>query len=170
MQPLDELEKQEERHEINARTFEELGYDRAAAYHRSEAQATRMERYYNKKKNAWSSYYKINDWVKLKNLGKTKFEFVWKGPYVIVGLGITPDTYYLMDMQGRRLDGSVAQDNLAPWTAPLTSNQDYSYDPTPREQVEPAPLPNRSCEGKNEDYLKKKKKIGIPIPVPRNSD
>ena len=170
MQPLDELERMEERHEINARTFEELGSDRAAAYHRSEAQATRMERYYNQKKHASSSYYKIQDWVKLKNFGKTKFEFNWKGPYVVVGFGITPDTYYLMDMQGRRLDGAVAQDNLAPWTAPLTSNQDFSYDPTPREQADAAAALNRACEGRTENYIKRKKKIGIPIRVPRNPD
>ena len=168
MQPLDELEKQEERQEIAARTFEELGYDRAAAYQRSEAQATRMERYYNTKKKAASAYYDLNDLVKLKNFGKSKFEFSWKGPYMIVGFGITPDTYYLMDMRGQRLDNTVAQDNLAPWLAPLTANQNYTYDPTPREDIDPTPVNEKACEGKTESYFDKKKKIGIPIRVPSN--
>jgi hypothetical protein len=92
MQPLDELEKMEERHEFNARTFEELGYDRAASYHRSVAQAKRMEKYYNTKKKTSDHRYEIGDMVKLKNYGKTKFEFSWKGPYSIVGGGIVPGT------------------------------------------------------------------------------
>lgn len=170
MQPLDEMEKLEQRQEINARTFEELGYNRAAAYHKSEAQATRMQRYYNIKKKATSSFYDLNDLVKLKNYGKSKFEFSWKGPYTIVGFGIMPDTYYIMDMRGQRLDNTIAQDNLAPWLAPLTSNQEFSYDPTPREDIPAAPPPPKFSEGKTDNYYNQKKKIGIPIRVPRNPD
>ena len=81
---------------------------------------------------------------------------------------MVPDTYYLMDTQGRRLDNTVAQDNLAPWLAPLTSNQDYSYDPTLREEVVAVPTPDRACEGMTQNYHKLKRKIGIPIRVPTN--
>jgi hypothetical protein len=107
--------------------------------------------------------------VKLKNYGKSKFEFSWKGPYHVVGFGIVPSTYYLMDSTGKRMDYTVAQDNMAPWLAPLGSNQEYRYDPTPREIVDPASaLVDRSCEGKTDRYKDLKKRVGIPIRVPSN--
>jgi transposase InsO family protein len=168
MKPLEEVEKMEENNEFTARTLEELGQARAASYFKSKEQAGRMERYYNLKKNVISGAYEINDWVKMKNFGKTKFEFDWKGPYTIVGYGIAPETYYLMDSRGQRLDNVVAQDNLAPWLEPLTSNQNYFYDPTPREDAEPAVLNEKACEGKTEAYFAKKRKTGIPIRVPSN--
>lgn len=168
MMPLDELEQKEDRHEFNARTFDELGYDRAAAFHRTEAQATRMQRYYDIKKKTVGSFYDLNDMVKIKNFGKTKFEFAWKGPYIVVGFGVTPDAYYLMDMQGRRFDNTWAQDNMAPWLAPLTSNQDYVYNPAPQNTEPEAPPPVRACEGKTDDYATRKRRIGIPIRVPSN--
>jgi hypothetical protein len=168
MQPLDEVEKMEERHEFSARTFEELGYDRSAAYHRSVAQAARMEKYYNAKKKTENHAYEIGDMVKLKNYGKTKFEFSWKGPYSVVGYGLVPGTYQIMDMRGQRLDYSIAQDNLAPWLVPLLSNQEYSYDPIVRELVDVSDVTKRSCEGKSDRYKQAKKKIGIPIRVPKN--
>jgi transposase InsO family protein len=168
MAPLDKLEEMEDRQDFTARTFDDLGYKRAAAYHRSEAQAVRMERYYNVKKKTVGSAYDLNDMVKLKNYGKTKFEFSWKGPYVVVGFGIIPGTYHLMDMRGCRLDYAIAQDNLAPWLSPLGSNADYRYDPTPRESMEPASVAVKSCEGITDQYKSMKKKIGIPIKVPRN--
>jgi len=170
MQPLDELEKMEERHDFNARTFDELGHDRAASYHRSVAQATRMEKYYNSKKKTSDHKYDIGDMVKLKNFGKTKFEFSWKGPYSVVGYGIVQGTYHIMDMRGQILDYSIAQDNLAPWLAPLLSNQDYSYDPTPREIIDVVDMNSKSCEGKTNRYREMKKKIGIPIRVPANTN
>ena len=169
MIPLDELEEMEEKHEFIARVFDELGYDRAAAYHNSEAQAVRMNKYYDIKKKTKGSYYDINDMVKLKNFGKSKFEFSWKGPYHVVGFGIVPSTYYLMDSNGKRIDYTVAQDNLAPWLAPLGSNQDFAYNPT-LEEIDPAvPLAEyRSCEGRTERYDKLTKRIGIPIRLPTN--
>ena len=127
-----------------------------------------MERYYNVKKKTVGSAYDLNDMVKLKNYGKTKFKFSWKGPYVVVGFGIIPGTYHLMDMRGCRLDYAIAQDNLAPWRSPLGSNADYRYDPTPRESLEPASVAVKSCEGITDQYKSMKKKIGIPIKVPRN--
>ena len=168
MQPLDEIEKMEERHEFSARNFDELGYDRSAAYHRSVAQAARMEKYYNSKKKTGNQRYEIGDMVKLKNFGKTKFEFSWKGPYSVVGNGVASGTYQIMDMRGQRLDYSIAQDNLAPWLAPLLSNQEYSYGPTVKEIVDASHVSNRSCEGKSDRCRQSKKRIGIPIPVPKN--
>jgi hypothetical protein len=67
------------------------------------------------------------------------------------------------------LDYSIAQDNLAPWLAPLLSNQEYTYDPTVREIVDVPDVGDRSCEGKTDRYKQAKKKIGIPIRVPANS-
>ncbi len=54
-----------------ARTFEDLGYDRAAAYRNSESQALRMKKYYDITKKTEGSCYEINDMKKLKNYGKT---------------------------------------------------------------------------------------------------
>jgi hypothetical protein len=67
--PLDELEKAEERQEQTGRTFDELGDARTAAFHRSQAQATRMARYYDDKYRTHSGKFELNDWVKLKNMG-----------------------------------------------------------------------------------------------------
>ncbi len=78
------------------------------------------------------------------------------------------ETYYLMDTRGQRIDNVVAQDNLAPWLEPLTSNQNYFYDPTPREDAEPTVLTKKACEGKTDAYFAKKRKTGIPIRVPSN--
>ncbi|KAH9274703.1 hypothetical protein BASA83_002900 [Batrachochytrium salamandrivorans] len=44
MVPLDDVERMEEAAEKTARSFDELGYARAAAYHRSKAQAETMRR------------------------------------------------------------------------------------------------------------------------------
>jgi hypothetical protein len=169
MAPLDKLEKMEENHEFIARTFDELGDNRAAAYHHSESQALRMKKYYDNTKRTEGSYYQINDMVKLKNHGRTKFEFNWKGPYHIVGFGIVPSTYYIMDSNGKRLDYCIAQDNLAPWLAPLGTNQNFMYDPVVRDLDTAAPAPTgKSCEGVTDRYSNLKKRIGIPIKVPSN--
>ncbi|KAH9244974.1 hypothetical protein BASA81_017581 [Batrachochytrium salamandrivorans] len=87
MAPLDEIERMEERAEHTARNFDDLGMERAAAYHRSVAQAKAM-----RLRNKWDPestdyYFKIGDWVKLKHHSKTKFEFDWKGPYHVVDVG-----------------------------------------------------------------------------------
>lgn len=166
MQPLDALEQQEERQELTARTFEELGDARTAAYHRGQAQATRMSCYYDKINKTKSGRFDLNDWVKLRNMGKTKFEFKWKGPYLVVGFGFAPDTYHLMDMDGRRSDTAVSQDLLSPWLG--DNDKGYRYDPTTREQTEPADA-QRFTTGRDENYKKKKKRIGIPIRVPSNN-
>ncbi|KAH6561474.1 hypothetical protein BASA62_009801 [Batrachochytrium salamandrivorans] len=81
--------------------FDELGYARAAAYHRSKAQAEAMRRRHNLDPNSEDYHYEIGDMVKLKHHAKTKFQFDWKGPYHIVDVGF-PGTYWLMDPQGRR--------------------------------------------------------------------
>ena len=169
MAPLDDLEKMEEREEFTARTFEDLGYARASAYHKSKAQALRMKKYYDNTKKTDGSHYDLNDWVKIKNFGKTKFEFNWKGPYYVVGYGIAPCTYYLMDSNGKRLDSTVTQDNMAPWLVPLGDNQNYFYHPTLKDIEEAAPLAQyRSCEGVINRSKAVKKRIGIPIRVPSN--
>ena len=52
----------------------------------------------------------------MRNHGQSKFEQRWKGPFVIADVGF-PGTYWLMQMDGRRLDNTVNQAELAPWLA-----------------------------------------------------
>jgi hypothetical protein len=56
---------------------------------------------------------------------------------------------------------------LAPWIEPKSSDKAYRYDPTPREETEPASA-TRFTTGKDDDYRQKRKRIGIPIRVPSN--
>ncbi|KAH6601591.1 hypothetical protein BASA50_001449 [Batrachochytrium salamandrivorans] len=132
MVPLDDVELMEEAAEKTARGFDELGYARAAAYHRSKAQAEAMRRRHNLDPNSEDYHYEIGDMVKLKHHAKTKFQFDWKGPYHIVYVGF-PGTYWLMDPQGRRFDSTVNERDLAPWLTQTDSNQEYFYDGTKRD-------------------------------------
>jgi hypothetical protein len=141
MAPLDELEAREARLEFNARELEELGQDRAAAYHRSLAQAENMKRRLDLDPNAENHYFSEGDMVKLKHHTKTKFEFIWKGPYFIAKLA-HPGTYWLMNPQGVWSDSTVNQRDLAPWLSATTDNYNYFYDGSSREQTEPAPAPS----------------------------
>ncbi|KAH9244754.1 hypothetical protein BASA81_017811 [Batrachochytrium salamandrivorans] len=75
MAPLDDVELMEERAELTAREFDELGQHRTAAYHRSVAQAKAMQTRNNWDPNSEDYYYKKGDWVKLKHHSKTKTEF-----------------------------------------------------------------------------------------------
>ena len=145
MEDLDELEKREARQEFTARTLDELGQARAAAYHRSLAQAEKMQRRGNIDPEASDHYFKEGEWVKLKHHAKTKFEFTWKGPYVVVKLG-HPGTYWLMNTNGVWLDSTINQRDLAPWRATTKDNEDYFYDGTNRILTPPAPPPVRGNE------------------------
>ncbi|KAH9256184.1 hypothetical protein BASA81_005682 [Batrachochytrium salamandrivorans] len=114
MMPLDQVEQMEERAKFTARSLEEIGQVRSAAYARSKAQAEAM-----RIRNKWDPdsddyYFKIGDMVKLKNHTKNKFEFDWKGPYHIVDVGY-PGTYWIMEPSGRRFDSTVSELDLAPW-------------------------------------------------------
>ena len=131
MAPLSQLEQLEARSEFTARELEEMGQERAAAYERSVAQARRMA---TSRPDGDSSdfYFDIGDWVKLKHFDRGKFEFKWTGPYHVVQLG-HPRTYWLMAPDGRRLDSTVNEEHLAPWTARIDDNQDFFYDGTNRE-------------------------------------
>ncbi|KAH9244120.1 hypothetical protein BASA81_018502 [Batrachochytrium salamandrivorans] len=133
MAPLDEIERMEERAEHTARNFDDLGMERAAAYHRSVAQAKAM-----RLRNKWDPestdyYFKIGDWVKLKHHSKTKFEFDWKGPYHVVDVG-HPGTYWLMEPEGRRLDSTVSEVDLAPWLQSTQENITF-FDGTHRSKI-----------------------------------
>lgn len=131
MEPLDEIEAKEARSEFTARTLDELGQVRAAAYHRTLAQAEKMKKNVVVDPDAPTHYFQIGDWVKMKHHSKLKFEFKWKGPYVVVKLG-HPGTYRLMEPGGRWLDAAVNQRDLAPWLARTIDDQDYFYDGTSR--------------------------------------
>ena len=140
MAPLDELEQREARLEFTARELDELGLDRAAAYHRSVAQAERIRNRIQVDPDSPDYYFSIGDMVKMKHHSKEKFEFSWKGPYQVVQLG-HPGTYWLMTPRGNWLDSTVNQNNLAPFTATLNDNEDFFYDGTSRQVESPAPNP-----------------------------
>jgi hypothetical protein len=55
-----------------------------------------------------------------------------------VGLGY-PGTYFLMAPDGRCLESTVNQRDLAPWLANTTNNQDYFYDGSERQVTEASP-------------------------------
>ena len=99
----------EEREEFRARSLEDLGILRQEGYLRSVKQAQTMKQYYDETKAAERDMhaFAINNWVKMKHHGKTKFEFNWRGPYYITKLG-PAGTYYLMDARGRHLDSAIA--------------------------------------------------------------
>jgi hypothetical protein len=140
MAPLDELEEREARLEFTARELEELGQDRAAAYHRSLAQAERIRNRIQVDPETPEYYFSIGDTVKMKHHSKEKFEFSWKGPYQVVKLG-HPGTYWLMTPRGNWLDSTVNQSDLSPFTANLDDNESFFYDGTARQVESPAPNP-----------------------------
>lgn len=134
MAPLDEIEELEKRGEIIARTFEEMGDSRRAAFERSKMQAELMRKRNNLDPDAPDYYFKVGDWVKLKNHTAQKFEFDWKGPYVIVDVGF-PGTYWLMTPDGRRFDNTTNEADLAPWLAVTKPNENYFYDGSRRRRT-----------------------------------
>jgi hypothetical protein len=109
--------------------------DRAAAFIRTELQAERIRRRNPPPPpDATSHYFKVNDWVKVKNHRRNKFEFDWKGPYYVVSLG-HPGTYRLMEPSGRRLPSVVNQADLAPWLHPTQPGVSFFYGPPTRSMV-----------------------------------
>lgn len=87
-----------------------------------------MKLRHNLDENAPEYQYKVGEWVKLKNYGKNKFEFNWKGSYAIVDAGYT-GTYWLMNPSGRRLPSTINQRDLAPWLS-SSMNNGFFYDAT----------------------------------------
>jgi hypothetical protein len=146
MAPLDEIELMEERGQFTARTLDELGHHRAAAYERSRVQAEAMRRRHNFDPNSPLYRYKVGDWVKYRHHDRMKFEYRWKGPYVVVDVGF-PGTYWLMSPDGRRFDSTTPESDLRPW---LGSPDNEFYDGTRRsrpsegEVLHPAPEPPAS--------------------------
>ena len=111
MVPLNELEIQELRHTTTLRELDSLGQSRAAAYLRSVEKAAKMRQRGVPEDTAINHFFEIGDMVKLKRHAKSKFEFRWKGPYHIVGLGHA-GVYSLMAPDGRQLDTPVDQRDL----------------------------------------------------------
>jgi hypothetical protein len=131
MRPLDEEEYDEFCAEYTARELDILGEHRAAAYHRSLQQASKMKNKTNDD-NVDDYHFDIGDMVKLKHHGKTKFEFKWKGPYYILRRG-HPGTYFLISPRGDVWNSSVNQFDLAPWLSRTEDNVTFFYDGTSRE-------------------------------------
>jgi hypothetical protein len=126
MQPLDGEEAEEALDETMAKGLEELGQHRAAAYFKTRKQ---YEELLKNQQNLKTHYFDLGDWVKIKNHARAKFEFRWKGPYIIANLG-PPGVYYLKDMNGNDLQSPWNQSNMAPWLANTKDNQNFYYDGT----------------------------------------
>lgn len=114
MQPLDQIELMEERHEFIARQFEDLGMARRAATERSLAQAEAMRRRDPSSSERGAHRFEIGDWVKVKIHNRTKWDRRWAGPFMIVKLSF-PHTYYLMTFRGDWLNTPINEERLAPW-------------------------------------------------------
>jgi transposase InsO family protein len=117
--------------DFETRNLETLERARGIAYMRSVKQADEMKKRFQHVENSSDYYFKINDWVKLKRHDSKKLEFSWKGPYFVVDVGF-PGTYWLMDPNGRRLDATVNQSDLAPWRTNVQDNQSFFHDGTSR--------------------------------------
>jgi hypothetical protein len=116
--PLDAVEAQIQRDEFTARELQELGQARGSAFLRSKTQYDQLN------SNEKDFYFKVDDWVKMKDFTKTKFKFTWKGPYIIQGFGYFP-TYWLRKPNGEMVKNLVSQNNLAPWISRLQDNEEY---------------------------------------------
>jgi hypothetical protein len=120
LESLDDVERRAAVEGWTNRELEDLGADRGQAYLRTQASKSKM----NAKSDDF--YFKIDDWVKIKNYQKLKFQFTWKGPYVVHGYGHFP-TYWLRDMKGEFIKSVVNQANMAPWTARVEDHEDFFY-------------------------------------------
>jgi hypothetical protein len=108
----------------------DLAERRGQAYDRSMRQAERMAARDTREPEdevVEGYHYQVNDWVKLKNMERNKFEFRWIGPYHIQRLGNHPRSYYVQDGRGQIRPHPVAETNLAPWLADLQDNEEYSF-------------------------------------------
>jgi RNase H-like domain found in reverse transcriptase/Reverse transcriptase (RNA-dependent DNA polymerase)/Integrase zinc binding domain/Retroviral aspartyl protease len=115
MQPLDQIEQMEERHEFIARQFDELGLARRAATERSLAQAEAMRlRNSDPDDEEVDHRFEIGDWVKLRMKKKNKWDRQWAGPFMIVKLHF-PHTYFLMTFRGDWLPTPINEERLARW-------------------------------------------------------
>ena len=117
LRPLDEVESRIAREGFTNRELEDLGVGRGQAFIRTQAQ---------RESTTTNVKEKLDDWVKLKNYQKKKFEFSWIGPFIVHGYGYFP-TYWLTKPNGELLKSLVNQANLAPWTARVVENEDYFY-------------------------------------------
>ena len=103
-----------------ARSLEDLGASRAAAFFREEAQATRMKRRYDATNSASDSpTFPVGSYVKMRHHDKRKFEFHWVGPFIVLDHG-PGSTYRLMRPDGSCLDSLIHQDQLAPYSSSAT--------------------------------------------------
>jgi hypothetical protein len=141
LEPLDDVERRVAVEGWTNRELEDLGVDRGQAYLRTQASKAVL----NSREEDF--YFKPDDWVKLKNFGKTKFQFTWKGPYIVHSYGYFP-TYWLRTPNGEILANLVNQSNLAPWTTRLENNEDYFFGFERAEEIEYA---DPFLEGENDD-------------------
>jgi hypothetical protein len=108
---------------MTSRELRLLGQARAAALNSSQRQARQMsskqpdrsqDGTQNNESPPSTHGYQVNDWVKLRNHARLKFQLRWKGPYIIREIG-PHGTYYLMKPDGTFLSNPANQVDLRPW-------------------------------------------------------
>jgi hypothetical protein len=138
--PADDEDRRLWRIERTAQELEDMGYCRAAAYGRSLQQANDWT-----KNQEESDYrFKIGDLVKRRRFKVKKFEEYWRGPYYIVEYG-PPFTYWLQDMQGKRLRSLVNESHLVLWV-------ERAKDLDPQNRVPSGMIVNEIEELEIDDY------------------
>jgi hypothetical protein len=93
------------------RDLTRLGQHRALALKRSQQNAAA---YAARHPEGTGPTFIVGEYVKLKNFTKTKFQFNWKGPYIVDGIG-SNNFYYLMRPDGTKLKPPYNGCHLAPW-------------------------------------------------------
>ena len=115
----------------------QLGQARAAALLRSEKQVETMRHRQNTSVRVQPSILNVGEFVKYKDQAKNKCDPVFKGPFIVYGVG-PHDTYYLKTVSGTELKHPVNRMYLEPYT----TLQDYAekthlISPNAQPRVEP---------------------------------
>ena len=134
--PLDEAERRIAVEDYTDRELEGLEVARGEAYLRTQAQKEK------------DFYFKLDDWVKIKNHQKLKFQYSWKGPYIVHGFGYFP-TYWLSYPNGKFVKSLLNQSNMAPWTARLEETEDFFYG---FEENESSDSPEQDLDALEEEF------------------
>jgi transposase InsO family protein len=102
--------------DISLRTSHELirlGQHRYEALKRSQAQAAEYVAAQDPASPVIT--FEIGQYVKLKNFTKKKFEYIWKGPFIVNSIG-PHNTYFLMKPNGELMKNPYNGVHLAPYT------------------------------------------------------
>jgi hypothetical protein len=107
---------------LTNRELTRLGQNRLLSLQRSQEQA---QAYIASQPETASRTFVVGEFVKIKNFTKKKFEFKWKGPFIIDRIGPN-NVYYLMNPAGAILKNPVNGIHLAPYYSPSTPQETES--------------------------------------------